>query len=157
MLLLIGGTALASTTDDTQYTACLTNGATLISVAKGDAPARPCRGNSVQVSWNATGPQGIPGIQGEQGPQGETGPQGDQGPQGEQGPRGEAGPQGDQGPQGEQGPRGEAGPAGENVAAGKSCGKGEFVTGFTETGDLICGGGSTTEPVLAQGASCSSP
>jgi hypothetical protein len=81
-------------------------------------------------SWNATGPQGIQGIQGIQG---------------------EQGPQSETGPRGEQGPQGETGQAGENVAAGRSCENGEFVTGFTETGELVRGGGGTTVPPACPG------
>ena len=41
-----------------------------------------CSSLEIKISWNATGPQGIPGPQGVQGPQGIPGPQGIQGPSG---------------------------------------------------------------------------
>lgn len=99
-----------------------------------------CPGGMTPIQWNITGPQGPQGIQGPQGPRGPAGPQGIEGP---------AGPQGAQGPQG---PRGATGPAGTNVAAGTSCPSGEFVTGFSSTGAVICASVSTT--TTSPGSSC---
>lgn len=79
-----------------------------------------CPNGMTPISWNATGPQGAIGPQGPQGP---TGPQGPQGPQGATGP---------------QGPQGATGPAGTNAAAGETCATGQFVTGFTSSGDIVC-------------------
>jgi len=80
-----------------------------------------CRPTEAPLSWNQTGPQGLPGPQGPQGQQGQQGAKGDPGPQGPAGSQGPAGPQGQKGdtgsagaagPQGPQGPKGDQGPAG---------------------------------------------
>lgn len=54
--------------------------------------------------------------------------------------RGVAGPEGPQGPTG---PTGPVGPAGSDATfAAQACPAGEFVTGITELGELLCGAGS---------------
>lgn len=88
-----------------------------------------CPAGMTPIHWNVTGPQG---------PQGLTGATGATGPQGATGATGPQGATGATGPQGPQGPKGDTGPAGINVAAGKACPSGQFVTGFTANGDIIC-------------------
>ena len=91
-----------------------------------------CPGGMTPIQWNVTGPRGPQGPQGIQGIQGKTGATGPQGP---------IGPTGATGATGKTGP---AGPAGTNVAAGTSCPSGEFLTGFSSTGAIICATVATT-------------
>jgi hypothetical protein len=66
-----------------------------VSHATGDlkivAAGAACPRNWSPLSWNVTGPMGLPGQEGPPGPQGVAGPQG---PQGGPGPQGQQGPQG---------------------------------------------------------------
>jgi Collagen triple helix repeat (20 copies) len=114
-----------------------------------------CRPPEIAISWNQTGPVGPVGPQGPkgdtgatgaQGPKGDTGatgPQGlkgDTGATGAQGPKGDTGatgPKGDTGATGPQGAPGPQGPPGTNVA-GQMCDAGESVTGFDDSGNIIC-------------------
>lgn len=52
---------------------------------------------------------------------------------------GPIGPQGPEGAPGPQGPPGPEGPSGNLALAGMSCEEGKFVTGFDESGLLVCG------------------
>lgn len=88
-----------------------------------------CPGGMTPIQWNVTGPQGPAGPVGATGATGATGPQGPAGPMGPMGPRGFPGPQG---------------VPGINAAAGQACPSGQFVTGFTNAGDLTCAAPSTT-------------
>ena len=126
------GIAISTTDDTTTYTGCLMNGQ-LKDVAVGDSPARPCRKNAEEVSWNAQGPPGADGTtwhNGESVPASDLGSNGDlylhlttgdvyvkdggvwgkraniRGPEGPKGDRGEVGPEGPKGDQGESGPPG---------------------------------------------------
>ncbi|MGC8465653.1 MAG: hypothetical protein ACP5O0_06955 [Acidimicrobiales bacterium] len=76
-----------------------------------------CPNGMTPIHWNVVGPQGPTG------PQGATGPTG---------------------PQGATGPQGPTGPAGTNVAAGQTCPSGQFVDGFTSSGNIICAAPTTT-------------
>ena len=68
----------AITASDPVYTGCLKGGA-LSNVAVGTAPFKNCGKNAAQISWNQTGPQGLPGPTGATGATGATGPKGDGG------------------------------------------------------------------------------
>ena len=63
-------------------------------------PGTACKAKETAITWNQTGPQGVPGAPGAQGPPGELGAKGDPGQAGPQGPAGPAGPAGPQGPAG---------------------------------------------------------
>ena len=108
-----------------------------------------CRPSEIAISWSETGPVGPVGPQGPKGDTGTTGPKGDTGATGATGPMGDTGatgPKGDTGdtgatgPQGPQGPPGPQGPAGTDVA-GQKCAAGESVTGFDDSGNIICSAG----------------
>jgi hypothetical protein len=58
------------------------------------AAGAPCPRGWSPLSWNVTGPMGLPGQEGPPGPQGPQGVAGPQGLQGQQGPQGLQGPQG---------------------------------------------------------------
>lgn len=45
-----------------QFTGCLTTGGTLVRVAVGVEPLRPCTPNQTEVTWNQQGPAGAPGV-----------------------------------------------------------------------------------------------
>lgn len=96
-----------------------------------------CPGGMTPIHWSVTGPQG---------PQGSTGPTGATGPQGPTGATGATGAMGPAGIQGLPGPKGDPGPAGKNVAAGQACPSGQFVTGFSSGGDIICAGSTPAAP-----------
>lgn len=68
------------------FTGCLTPGGDLKNVQLGTEPTSPCKGSSVQVSWNVQGPIGPQGPQGPEGPEGPDGPEGPQGPAGPNSP-----------------------------------------------------------------------
>ena len=114
---LVLGVGAAFATGGNTYTGCLTPGGNITNVAIGTEPAKECKGNSTQISWNEQGGQGIQGEQGGQGIQGEQGEQGIQGEQGEQGPQGEQGLPG--------------------LIPDESCPGGQFVTGVSG-GALDC-------------------
>jgi hypothetical protein len=117
-----------------------------------------CRPSEIAIRWSQTGPQGPAGPAGPQGPKGDTGatgpagpagpagpegPKGDTGATGPEGPAGPAGPEGPKGDTGDTGPAGPAGPAGPQgppgpSAAGQTCAAGESVTGFDDSGNIIC-------------------
>jgi hypothetical protein len=61
------------------------------------AAGAPCPRGWSPLSWNVTGPIGLPGQEGPPGPQGPQGVPGPLGPQGVPGPQGQQGPQGPQG------------------------------------------------------------
>ena len=86
--LLVVGVASAQ---DTTFTGCLTRYGMLIKVAVGDEPARPCRKEHTQVTWNAQGEKGDPGDKGDKGDQGDMGFQGPPGANGQNGLNGENG------------------------------------------------------------------
>ena len=89
------------------------------------------------------GPAGPPGPQsdtGERGPAEPAGPQsetGDTEPAGPPGPQSEIGETEPQGPTGPPGPAGPQGPAGPSLAS-QMCPTGEFVTGVSASGNIIC-------------------
>jgi cysteine-rich repeat protein len=117
---LFAGSALTAGAQSTAtFSACLSRAKILYNVTTGNP--LPCVRGDTPIQWNQAGTPGPQGPQGEQGPQGPPGPQGEQGP---------PGPQGEQGPQG---------PPGTIPFAGQSCPPGQFVTGFTTEGQLICG------------------
>jgi hypothetical protein len=89
-LLMTAGVAVGNGTDT--YTACVTPGGELTSVAIGDSPTKACRGNSVQISWNAEGSSGADGADGADGTDGAEGAEGVEGPAGEKGDKGDPGP-----------------------------------------------------------------
>jgi Collagen triple helix repeat (20 copies) len=72
-----------------------------------------CRRNETAITWNQTGPQGIPGLPGLPGPAGASGPTGQAGAPGATGDPGPAGAQGPAGQAGAQGAPGIAGPKGD--------------------------------------------
>ena len=90
-----------------------------------------CRPSEIAIQWSQTGPAGPVGPQG---PKGDTGPAGPAGPVGPVGPQG---PKGDTGDTGPAGPAGPVGPPGADVA-GQKCASGESVTGFDDSGNIIC-------------------
>ncbi|MEE8375983.1 MAG: collagen-like protein [Acidimicrobiia bacterium] len=73
------GLAYAQTNGTDVYSGCLSPGGAVTDVAIGEEPLKECKGNKVAISWNQTGPEGLPGATGPQGPQGEVGPQGPEG------------------------------------------------------------------------------
>jgi len=83
-----------------------------------DSTVASCSNGESAISWNQTGPQGLPGAQGAAGPKGDKGDKGDQGPAGPTGQQGPKGDAGDQGTAGPQGPKGDAGPQGPEGQAG---------------------------------------
>ena len=115
-LVFSAGSALivAGSDQGTTFYACLKKNGMLQDVTTSGPP--DCKSKNEQlVSWNAQGPQGLPGEPGPAGAQGEQGTQGEPGPQGEQGVQGEPGPQGlpgQPGPSGPPGPPGVPGPVG---------------------------------------------
>jgi hypothetical protein len=91
-LVFSAGSALIAAGSDqgTTFYACLKTNGTLDDVNTSGPP--DCKKKKEQlVSWNAQGPQGLPG---EQGPTGESGAQGEPGPAGLPGPPGPQGPPG---------------------------------------------------------------
>ena len=72
-LFLICVFLFAQTTDDRKYTGCLTNGGSIINVAIGEQPAKPCSVNQIEIAWNETGPKGEDGPPGPQGEPGSCG------------------------------------------------------------------------------------
>ena len=120
-----------------------------------------CRPPEIAISWNQTGPVGPIGPQGPKGDTGATGPKGDTGATGATGPKGDTGatgatgPKGDTGATGPKGDTGATGPKGDTGAtgppgpqgppgtdvAGQMCDAGESVTGFDESGNIICSAG----------------
>lgn len=137
--LLAGGgatLAFASTpTTPTTFQGCLsrTVGA-VYNVHLNPATAPRCLSHDTQISWNQTGPQGVPGTAGATGPAGAAGVAG---PQGLKGDTGAQGPKGDTGATGLQGPKGDAGAAGPSNAAayrGQIQGFGTTTTLVSSTG-----------------------
>jgi hypothetical protein len=100
------------------------------------------------VLQGPAGPQGEPGAQGEQGPAGPIGPPGIIGATGPEGPTGAQGPAGIQGPPGAQGPAG-----GNIVFPSSVCGHGQYLSGFSSAGEMICThpGTDTTCPSVGTG------
>jgi hypothetical protein len=86
------------------------------------------RPSEIAISWSETGPVGPVGPQGPKGDTGATGPKGDTGATGATGPKGDTGATGPQGP------------AGTDVA-GQKCAPGGSVTGFDDSGNIICSAG----------------
>ena len=91
---LLSGVAAAQSSNDQEFTGCLTLRGTIIKITVNDEPPRVCKPWQKQITWHQQGPEGIQGPVGEQGPQGPVGPPGPQGPVGNQGPVGEQGPPG---------------------------------------------------------------
>lgn len=125
-LAVAGGVAYATIPDSNGViNACYDKQSGLLRVfdAQTGTP-KGCGTNERALTWNQTGPQGLPGPQGAQGApgpqgaQGAAGPKGDQGPQGAPGPQGAAGADGAPGPQGPKGDQGDTGPAGATGPAG---------------------------------------
>ena len=95
---------------------------------------------------------GAVGPVGPESPAGADGADGLQGPPGPQGIQGEPGIQGDQGPQGPEGPQGADG---ISVLFGQSCPAGEWLTGFSLTGMILCTGSQPPESLGLVTGSCS--
>jgi len=116
----IGAVSYAALKDSTGIIhACVDNkGATRIIDVSVDA----CRKNETAISWNQTGPQGLPGAPGVNGAAGPQGAQGVPGPSGAAGPAGADGLPGAQGVPGAQGAAGPAGPAGPPGSSGSGAG-----------------------------------
>ncbi|MBN9608327.1 MAG: hypothetical protein BGO26_20155 [Actinobacteria bacterium 69-20] len=126
--------ALASeTATSTVYRGCLQHNTGVIYRVTTSRTAPRCFRHDTLISWNQTGPQGLPGATGPQGPKGDTGAAGAPGatgaagapgatgavgPQGLPGVIGPQGVKGDTGPAGPQGPKGDTGAAGAPGAAG---------------------------------------
>ncbi len=88
--LVASGLALAEPSGGDVFYACAKDGK--INPGSLSVEEEPtCSGHAQLVTWDQTGPQGVPGPPGEQGIPGEQGPQGDTGLQGEQGLPGEPG------------------------------------------------------------------
>jgi hypothetical protein len=84
-----------------------------------DAQAgKKCERGENQITWNQTGPQGVPGAAGAKGDPGPQGLPGVQGLPGAIGPQGIPGTPGPKGDTGAQGPKGDTGPQGLPGAAG---------------------------------------
>jgi hypothetical protein len=93
------------------YSACYDAGGSLKLIDPVVTPTCP-KGYKGPITWNQTGPQGLPGAVGAAGPTGPQGPTGTQGPKGDAGTPGApgaAGAPGAQGPVGPIGPQGEPG------------------------------------------------
>jgi hypothetical protein len=110
------------------------------------AAGERCRPPEIAISWSQTGPQGLQGPKGDTGATGPTGatgatgaagPTGATGAQGAKGDTGAPGATGATGPQGAVGPQGPAGPS----VAGQQCANGQSVTGFDQSGNIICSAG----------------
>lgn len=101
--------------------------------------------DTLQGPTGLPGKQGVPGEQGAQGEPGPPGTQGDAGSQGIQGIAGPTGPPGIEGPPGPTGPQGLPGPQGQPgntpflIMVGQNCPAGEFLTGFDQAGNILCG------------------
>lgn len=112
LVVMVAFGGLAQAQPDTQtFTACLRSSDQLHGVAIGEEPARACKANEQQVSWNAVGPQGLPGP---------------------------AGPEGPRGPEGPVGPAGPTGSDGTLVLAGQRCAPGTVLVGFDMAAGLVC-------------------
>jgi hypothetical protein len=133
-----------------------------------DAQAgKKCDKGEWQITWNQTGPQGLPGTIGPAGAIGPIGPngnKGDPGPAGAPGLPGVIGPQGlpgDPGPKGDTGspgPQGAVGPAGASGISGYEIvsdvsqfdsSASKAVSVLCPAGKRIIGGGAETFPSLA--------
>jgi len=91
-----------------------------------------CLPTETAITWNQTGPQGLPGV---------TGDKGDTGPAGPQGDKGDVGPAG---PQGDKGDTGPAGPAGGAVVKQVSIARADVPNGNpTDIASLPLTGGGT--------------
>jgi uncharacterized protein YjbI with pentapeptide repeats len=124
------------------YTGCLQLGL-IFNVRIGTSPALPCPRNATVISWNqvgAAGQNGAPGAPGQSAYQVWLG-------------LGNSGT-----PQdfidSLRGPAGAEGADGNLALAGQSCPQGEFVTGFDQSGDLICGGEAPPPPPPEVGEDC---
>lgn len=92
----VGLTAIVYTDAGGAFHGCVAPNGSLRVVVPGTA----CKAKETAITWNQTGPQGVPGAPGAQGPPGELGAKGDPGQAGLQGPAGPEGPAGPQGPAG---------------------------------------------------------
>jgi hypothetical protein len=88
-----------------------------------------CRRNETAITWNQTGPQGIPGLPGLPGPAGAPGTLGLTGQAGPAGAKGDAGPAGAQGPAGAVGAQGAPGIAGPKGDPGTGTAKPQTLFG----------------------------
>jgi hypothetical protein len=105
--------ALASeTATSTVYRGCLQHNTGVIYRVTTSRTAPRCFRHDTLISWNQTGPQGLPGATGPQGAKGDTGATGAVGPQGLPGATGPQGPKGDTGAAGAPGATGAVGPQG---------------------------------------------
>jgi hypothetical protein len=121
---------------------------------------KTCAKGELQLTWNQTGPQGLPGPIGTPGPAGPqgipgvAGPKGDTGAPGAQGSAGGPGPQGNPGPQGAPGAQGPAGAPGisgyeivsDETAFDSSAAK--VIGVLCPTGKRALGGGADIFPSL---------
>src|SRR4051794_34150982 len=75
MLALVSGVSYATSLQaNTVYHGCYNKKTGVLRMLTRVAPR--CTRNEVGISWNQTGPQGLPGPVGQQGPRGASGPQG---------------------------------------------------------------------------------
>lgn len=133
------------------YTGCLKLGL-VFNVAVGTSPLYPCPRGAVQISWNQTGLRGADGAAGADGTPGKSAYE-------IWLDLGNSGTPDDfiaslRGPAGADGSNGLDGADGNLALAGRSCPEGPFVTGFDQSGDLVCGRGSPPPPPPAVGADC---
>lgn len=100
VLLLSAGSAylVFGSEDDITIYACLNPGGQLGSVTTAGPPS--CKGESTLISWNQTGPQGLPGEKGDPGEPGAPGADGLDGVDGAAGEKGDKGDTGNTGPAG---------------------------------------------------------
>ena len=63
-VMVLGGLLSGATAQEelTEYTGCLTRFGSIIKVAEGGEPLRPCRGHQTLINWNVTGPPGPPAL-----------------------------------------------------------------------------------------------
>ena len=161
MAMTITAAAVAQTDppESNIYTGCLNSGGSIINVAIGDEPAKPCN-NLLRISWNEQGIQGKTGATGPEGPEGPQGPPGVDGKDGTNGldgidgENGLDGIDGLDGAQGPPGPVGPAGPAAVTMRTGTFNIPREFsgrmsATAFCLPGEVLTGGGHQYAPNTA--------
>jgi hypothetical protein len=134
---MLGVTLARAQSPGQTYTGCLKLGL-VFNVKIGTSPYLPCPPGSVQISWNQTGPPGANGTNGMNGTNGADGRSAyeiwlDLGNSGTE-------------QQFIDSLKGSPGQDGTLALAGQTCPGGEFVTGFDQSGDIVCGDGSPPPP-----------
>lgn len=131
------------------YSGCITNIGGIIYDVHVNATTLPRCGHNKPITFNATGPQGVPGpsgpagATGPAGPPGATGAPGMDGTDGATGAAGPAGPQGPTGATGAVGPAGPQGPTGATGATGAAGPAGTAAQFGTNTLGFFQGEGGT--------------